>query len=105
MPLVALGLLFTSISEKDDQLMTIAILLGLLAILCFIFQCILAARALCPLCRTPVLAAKACAKHRNARTFLGSHRMRVAMGILFRDSFVCPYCHEPSVLEVRQKRQ
>ena len=85
--------------------MTIAILLGLLAILCFIFQCILAARALCPLCRTPVLAAKACAKHRNARTFLGSHRMRVAMGILFRDSFVCPYCHEPSVLEVRQKRQ
>ena len=64
----------------------------------------LAAKTRCPLCLTPVLATKGCSKHRNARTLLGSHRLRVAMSVLFKGRFYCPYCHEPSVLEVRQKR-
>ena len=50
---------------------------------------------------TPVLAKKDCTKHRHARTFLGSHRLRVALAILFRNSFRCPYCNESTILEVR----
>jgi len=68
-----------------------------------VLQWVLASRTRCPLCMTPVLATKGCAKHRNARKILGSHRLRVALGVLFRGSFTCPYCHEPSVMEVRRR--
>ena len=30
-------------------------------------------------------------------------RLRVALAVLFTNSFRCPYCNEPSVLEVRGK--
>jgi hypothetical protein len=53
---------------------------------------------------TPVLAKKRCAKHRRARTFLGSHRLRVAMAVIFTKSFRCPYCHESTALEVRERK-
>ena len=35
---------------------------------------------------------------------MGSHRLRVALRILFRGSFVCPYCNEPTSIEARPKR-
>jgi hypothetical protein len=69
-----------------------------------LMQWLIAARANCPLCLTPVLTAKDCAKHRNARSFLGSHRLRVALEILFRNCFRCPYCGESTALEVRTRR-
>jgi hypothetical protein len=75
-----------------------------LAVLVVIYQWIISSRTNCPLCMTPVLAAKKCAKHHHARTFLGSHRLRVALAILFKNCFRCPYCHEPTVLEVRERR-
>jgi len=54
----------------------------------------------CPLCWTPVLAPRSCAKHRDARKIMGSHRLRVALAILFRNQFRCPYCNESTALEV-----
>ncbi len=65
-------------------------------------QWIVASRTGCPLCRTPVLAPRSCIKHRRARTFLGSHRLRVALAVLFKNQFRCPYCNEPTELEVRE---
>lgn len=67
-----------------------------------IAQWIAASRTGCPLCRTPVLAPKACMKHRRARTVFGSHRMRVAFAILFKNRFRCPYCNESTVMEARE---
>ena len=58
-----------------------------------------------PLVLTPVLASKDCAKHRRARTFLGSHRLRVALSILFKNTFRCPYCWEKSAMTVRSRRR
>ena len=58
----------------------------------------------CPLCMTPVLAAKNCSKNRNAKTFLGSYRLRVANNVLLRNHFRCPYCSEPTELKVRDRR-
>ena len=87
-----------------DRVMTLyalgAIALTLLVVL---FECLLATRTHCPLCITPVLARKGCTKNRRARKFLGSHRLHVALSILFRNSFRCPYCHEPTTLEVRRR--
>lgn len=98
-------LLAWSILMDDQQMTTVAIAVGALAIFIFVVQCILANRALCPLCMTPVLASKACSKHRNARTLMGSHRLRVAVAVLFKGSFTCPYCHESSVMEVRDRHR
>lgn len=103
-PLVA-GILFYSLIIFDRRLTIISIvLLGLTLIIGFL-QWVFCARTRCPLCMTPVLARKGCAKHRKARKFLGSYRLRVAFSILTRNSFLCPYCNESSALELRVPRE
>lgn len=101
---LAVGLLAYSIFKHDMKLTWIAIGLGGTALFTLILQWILATRTRCPLCLTPVLATKGCSKHRHAKTFLGSYRLRVSLAVLFKGSFRCPYCNEPSVMEVRQRR-
>ena len=102
-PAVA-GTLSYSIMTDDPGLTKIGIALLALTILIMILQCLIASRTRCPLCMTPVLASKRCSKHRHARTFLGSHRLRVAFAILFKNAFKCPYCNEASAMEVRNRR-
>lgn len=68
-------------------------------------QWIVASRANCPLCMTPVLGNKQCNKHRRARKLLGSYRLRVAFQILTQNKFDCPYCSEPTELKVREPRR
>jgi hypothetical protein len=53
----------------------------------------------------PVMVNKRCAKHGKARTVLGSHRLRVALSILFRNAFNCPYCMESTAVRVRSRRE
>jgi cytochrome bd-type quinol oxidase subunit 1 len=99
----AVGLLTYSLIEHNKKLTFVAMGLALAAIFVVVIQWILASRTRCPLCLTPVLASKGCSKHRNAKKLLGSYRLRVAMMVLFKGRFHCPYCHEPSVLEVRER--
>lgn len=102
---IGISLLIYSIIRHDDQLTLIALGVIVVSAVAAVLQWILAARTSCPLCMTPVLAHKGCTKHRNSRSFLGSYRLRVALAILFTNSFRCPYCNEPTVLEVRQKHR
>lgn len=99
------GLLLYSLVTDDLKLTRLSMWLLIVTILIGIVQWMLAARTRCPLCLTPVLAASGCSKHRSARRLLGSYRLRVATGILFRDSFQCPYCHEPAAMQVRVRGQ
>lgn len=103
LPVMALGVLGYGWANDDHELMIIGLGLGLLAVLVSVLQWLLAWRTRCPLCMTPLMVSKGCSKHRNARTVLGSHQLRVAMAIMFKDSFVCPYCHEASAMEVRHR--
>jgi hypothetical protein len=96
--------LIMAVSSGDHTLAIVGVELMGLAVLVAVLQWMLAARTGCPLCLTPVLARKTCMTHRHAKTFLESHRLRVALAIVLRNSFQCPYCHEPTVLEVREKR-
>lgn len=73
-------------------------------IACLIIQWISASRARCPLCLTPSMAKKNCSKNRNAKKLLGSYRLKVASSIIFQNHFRCPYCNEPTALEVRHRR-
>lgn len=98
------GILVYSILQHDNRLTWIAMGLGFGTVCLTIIQWILSSRVRCPLCMTPVLAAKRCSKHRNAKKALGSYRLRVALTVLLKGRFYCPYCHEPSVLAVRDRR-
>lgn len=100
----AVAILAYSIVKHDMDLTWVSIGIGGATVLTLIVQWILASRTRCPLCLTPVLATKGCSKHRHAKTFLGSYRLRVSLSALFKGWFRCPYCNEPSVLEVRERR-
>lgn len=102
---LASGILILALIRNDHPLILVAAYLGGLAILSIIIQWAVAGRARCPLCMAPVLAVKKCAKHSKARKFIGSHRLRVSMEVLCKGSFRCPYCNEPSILEVRAGRR
>lgn len=100
---VVAGLLVCSVVWRREDLTWSALGLGAATLGLMIAQWLLGSQTRCPLCMTPVLAGKGCSKHRNARPLLGSHRFRVATSILFHDSFRCPYCNEPTAMQVRER--
>lgn len=99
----ALSLAVFMMMRADVQLLRGALAgFGFGAILLF-FQWLLSQRVYCPLCRMPVIGKKSCNRHRNASKRFGSYRIPVALGVLFNGWFRCPYCNEPSALEVRNR--
>ncbi len=100
----AAGVLVHSLIIHDSKLSVIGVGMLLSVGLVVLLQWSVSNRANCPLCLTPVLANKDCVKHRNAKTLLGSHRLRVAVSLLFTRRFRCPYCGEPTLLEPRHTR-
>ena len=102
---VSLLTLAYSLVIRDHELTIMAGGMVLLTLLFVILQWLVSQRTQCPLCMTPVLATKGCAKHRHAKTLFGSYRLRVALAVLFQGWFRCPYCNEPSELKVRASRR
>jgi hypothetical protein len=98
------GLLIYSLIRGDRQLTLIALGTMAFTVLVVFLQWLSAAHTHCPLCIAPVLASRGCTKNKHARKFLGSHRLHVALSILFMNSFRCPYCYEPTALEVRRRQ-
>ena len=68
-------------------------------VLVVLAQTITSSRTGCPLCMTPILGNKSCNKHARAKRMLGSHKLAVAIAILFCQSFRCPYCNEHATLQ------
>ncbi len=101
---VSLGVLVYALLHNDRELATQVPLLFAVAVVMLIFHWVIARRTHCPLCMTPVLAKNHCSKHRRARKMLGSYRLRVAVAVLVRGKFSCPYCNERSALKVRERR-
>ncbi len=98
-----IGVLGYSIWIDQHRLTLIGMGLIGLALLVTLIQRIISVRARCPLCLVAPLVGKACSKHRTARKLFGSHRLRVATSILFKGSFHCPFCGEPTAMEARQR--
>jgi hypothetical protein len=101
--IVAAGLLLASVPTYDYNIMMFGLGFLLIGIILGIAQWISASHARCPLCSTPVLAPMGCTKHRRAKSLLGSYRLRVAFAITFIDRFRCPYCNEPTTMEVGER--
>jgi hypothetical protein len=100
----AAAVLAYSFVIDNHKLTCIGISMFMIAGFGVLLQWFIAARATCPLCLAPVLGNKECAKHRHARTFLGSHRLRVALAVLCLNRFHCPFCGEPTALEIRPRK-
>lgn len=77
-------------------------LIGLAAIL-FLVHWILSLHARCPRCLTGSFTRRSFSRHGSARSLLGSHRLRVAVSVVFRNHFQCPYCGELTATKARQK--
>lgn len=101
---VAAGVLAYSIAIEDRKLAIIGACLLAMTGLMVLLQWLISVRANCPLCMTPVLGNKECVKHRSAQTFLGSHRLRVAISVLCLNRFRCPYCGESCEVRARVRR-
>jgi hypothetical protein len=88
-------------TQRQDLAMIGLMLAGSIAVLLPI-RLAIASECKCPLCRVPVLSIKRCSKNTNSKTFLGSYRLRIALQILFKNRFRCPYCNETT--EIRSRR-
>ena len=93
-----------AVITSNMELAFIGLVMAGLSILILVLHWVVAARANCRFCITPVMAAKGCSLNRKAKSFLGNYQLRVALAVLFTGGFRCPYCGEPSILEVRQRR-
>ncbi|NJM38426.1 MAG: hypothetical protein HC845_11525 [Akkermansiaceae bacterium] len=101
----AIAILVYSLFHRLEHLTLVAFSLAGFAVLAGMFRWIFASRARCPLCMTPVLINKRCSKHRNAKSLFGSYGLRAALAITFKGHFRCPYCNEPSALQVRERNR
>jgi hypothetical protein len=99
----ALGLLGYSVLLQRIELAYVGLDLLCLALLAALVQWIVGTGARCPLCRVPSLSSSQCSKNRKARHVMGSHRLYVALAVIVRGYFHCPYCGELTSIEVRQR--
>lgn len=92
---VAFGSLAYTAFRHDER--GVYISLGLVALwvvscLVFFFK---ASGTRCSLCMTPLWVGRKCQKHRNAKPAFGvSYRLELAISLLFKDRYRCPYCGE-----------
>jgi predicted LPLAT superfamily acyltransferase len=101
---VAIGFLLVSAMRADPRLSITGLSLLGATLLFTVIQWMFASAAKCPLCMMPVLSRKGCSRHRHAKSLFGSQRLRVALSILLKGSFRCPYCNEPTVLRLKALR-
>lgn len=85
-----------------QELATIGLLLAGSIVILFPIRLAITSTCQCPLCRVPVLSGKACSKNMKAKSFLGSYRLRVALQILLKNRFRCPYCNETTEIKSRR---
>lgn len=103
-PLTLGGLVYSLILHDQKVAVISLAMIPVIGVL-ILLQMLVGIRTQCPLCMTPVLGEKSCNKHKKAFRLCGSYKLPVAVAVLFRNSFRCPYCNEPSLLEVRSKRR
>jgi hypothetical protein len=96
--------LFWSAIKKDYGILVSGLIWLAITLMISLAQWLVSARTNCPLCFAPVMESKSCAMNHRAHKFMGSYRLRVALNVLCSGKFRCPYCGEPTILKVRDRR-
>jgi hypothetical protein len=99
---VSLSIIACSFVNYEATLATVGIILFISSGIVAVLQLVVASRARCPLCLTQPVAMRKCAVNRSAKTLLASHRLHVAVSIILRNRFRCPYCGETTVIVSRR---
>lgn len=90
------------VDRRDLSYLAIG-LLGLAGIVS-ISHLMLGAGTRCPLCFVPSFSHLQQSKSTKASHFLGSYRLFVALGVIFKGRFHCPYCAKNVAVRSRQHR-
>ncbi len=101
---IVIGMIIYSLINLDPYWVSVTAGLVAFTLLISVLLWFFSIDVRCPLCMTPFMAKPGCAKHRRARTYMGSYRIPVATGILFKSRFTCPYCNERTAIKVRERR-
>jgi hypothetical protein len=97
----ALGVGSYTLLMMDSVVASLALKLIGLAALVFLIHWIFSLRAKCPRCLAGPFRRQGCSRHGSSRSLLGSHRLRVAVSVLFRNHFRCPWCGELTAMKAR----
>ena len=100
--LVTLAIYAYSFAFHSREHATLGLILTASILALFLIRFAIASSCQCPLCRVSVLSQNFCSKNNKARNLLGSYRLRVALQILLKNCFRCPYCNETTELKARR---
>lgn len=100
-PVIPLLVAFFVTSRRDLALESLRF--GAAAILLWVIYGLFASGVPCPLCHVRVIAKNRCSLNRRAKRSFGSHRLRVALGVLLLNRFRCPYCGELTEVRARNR--
>lgn len=100
----AVGMGFYTMFVMDRATAALALQIIGLALLVFVLHWLFSLRALCPRCLAGSFSRRSCSRHGSSRGLLGSHRLRVAVSVIFRNQFQCPYCGEYTAVKARSAR-
>lgn len=89
-------------AKHDRQLVIIGLWLTGSVVLLYPIRQVIAESCKCPLCRVTVLSPKNCSKNTKAKRIMGSYRLPVALQILLKNCFRCPYCNESTEVVSRR---
>ena len=101
---VAAGILVDAVMQTDWRRTLLGFGVAASTVLISLGRALTLAHVRCPLCMSTVFSPFGTVKHSKARSLLGSYRLRVALSILFRNNFTCPYCNEPTAMKLRPRR-
>ena len=51
-------------------------------------------KIVCPNCRSQIMLIRRCAKHREAKKLFGSYSLRLALQVIFTNTFRCQFCFQ-----------
>ena len=88
------GVIYSTYNYYESWLYASLGLVGLWVLSLVVFY-IKGSELRCSLCMTQLWSGKKCQKHRNAKALLGSYRLAVALSVIFKNQYRCPYCGEP----------
>lgn len=97
------NLLLISFVTSDRVMSVFALWCGAIAGSLYVLYLLFASGVRCPLCHVRMIARNLCSINRRAKSTLGSHRLRVALGVLFMRCFRCPYCGEATEVRARDR--
>jgi len=100
----AVGMGLYTMFVMDRAAAALALKLIGLALLVFVLHWLFSLRARCPRCLAGSFTRRGCSRHGSSRSLLGSHRLRVAAWVIFKNHFQCPYCGEYTAMKARSAK-